>query len=357
MRGIGTYRYSAFLILTFVLFSCHKEKIDEPPIQGVPVFKVDGLFGNQAIHLSAGEDNYVLSSFLESSNGVEVHCGELSGGDFSVTLKISDGILDLPNGKFQDLLPGALVFTPSEMSDLFEIDLEDFPNHEHIEHILWYLDGAFFATDELTIEQPGKYELCADIFFENGENVVVCNEVFVGYKSSGEAYVHHFVDQQSKLHAWVESYEKNIAFVNWFMDGELVNSGESLIHPIDASLHKVMAEIHFTNGAVRKKTVLADGDLQGCFLNDFTIYESIYQGNKYDFNAQLEINHLGEKYSTLLSLNDSAEFTVNQCIYYAKNSAGKSVYKISAHLDCVLSNSSGVELPFVGDIVFGIPGE
>jgi hypothetical protein len=337
--------------------SCNKVEIDEPPVQGSPVFKVNATFGSEPLELEAGEGNCELESYVQNENGANVHCGKLSGTDYTVKLKIFDGALDLPNGKFQTLLPQILSFTPSNGNSFIHIDPSHFPNYEHIEQISWYVDGVFHGTDYLDISSPGKYSVCADVLFDNGSNSMVCNEFLVGFRPSSDAFVRHFVDQQLRLHAWIDAYEKNVEFVHWYVDGNLVSEEESIILQLNPALHKVMAEIHFTNGAVRKKTVLADGTLQGCFLDDLTIFETFYTGQYNDFTVQLEISFQGELYTTRLCPNESSSFDVSEWTYYGKDSAGKSVYKITADVDCILSNSSGDELPFSGNIIFGLPGE
>lgn len=358
MKGLNTYRRILLCIMILsVLMSCNKVEIDEPPVQGTPVFKVEAMFGNEQFDLAAGEDECELDSYVQNENGVTLYCGKLSSSEYTLKLKIFDGSLDFPEGKFQALLPHQLSFTPPNGNTFMHIDASDFPNSSHIEQIEWYVDGIYYGTDYLEITSPGKYNICADVAFDNGSTSMVCNEFLVGFKPSSDAFVRHFVDQQFRLHAWIDSYDKNVESVVWYVDGNQVSEQQSMVFQVNPALHKIMAEIHFTNGAVRKKTVIADGTLEGCFLDDLTIFETLYSGHFYDFTTQLEIMYQGQLYATRLSMNDTSSFDVTEWTYYGKNSSGKNIYKITAFVDCLLSNSSGVELPFSGNIIFGIPGE
>jgi hypothetical protein len=346
------------LALTIVCFSsCNKVEVEEPPVQGVPVFSVDVQLGNESIALAAGDNGCELSSSVELLNGVQRFTGTLSNANEEVTLKILDGKLDVPISVIQSGLSGNLAYFFNDQSTMAELYREDFPNAEYIEEIKWMVDGVQKGIDHIVFTEPGVYNVCAAITFTDGSHASVCNEMIIGYEKSVFALVRHYVDQQGYIHAWVDSDLVNVTAVKWRVDGVEVCSEEVLVRHLTSQIHTVTAEITFANGAKRIRNVLADGSSEGNFLDDFTIFESIYKSAKKDFNCTLEVKHNGTVFSTEYANNEAASFQITDITYFGLDGNGKKIYTLKAQISCVLSNASGDQLPFEGTVSFGIPGE
>ena len=346
------------LSLTIVCFSsCHKVEVEEPPVQATPVFSVHAQLGNESIDLAAGDNGCELSSSIEFLNGVQRFAGTLSNSNDEVTLKILDGKLDIPTSVLQSGLTGDLTYFFNDQSTLAQFYLEDFPNADYIQEIKWMVNGVQKGVNQLVFTEPGIYNVCAAITFIDGSHASVCNEMIIGYEKSVFALVRHYVDQQGYVHAWVDSDLVNVAEVKWRVDGVEVCSEEVLVRHLTSQIHTITAEITFANGAKRIRNILADGSSEGNFLDDFTIFESIYKSAKKDFNCTLEVKHNGSVFSTEYANNEAASFQITDITYFGLDGNGKKIYTLKAQISCVLSNASGNQLPFEGTVSFGIPGE
>jgi len=358
MKSMLMRSYLLVCILLPGLFtSCHKDKVDEPPVQGLPVFSISGQLGNEPLSVSAGDDGFELAAFTEYRNGVKVYCGDLNGEQLAIHLKITDGNLDMLGSKFQNNIPSFLKYFQMTNNELLHIAVDQFPNSNYIDEINWFVDGVYSGTDDLHMNTPGVYNVCAQVTFEDGTNATVCNEMIVGYKISAFGAIRHYVDQQGQLKAWIETDTTAIESVTWYVDETPVCESEILLTQLSPEIHTISAEMKFTNGAFRKKTILADGSSNAHFLDDFSSLEFQTYPEFHDFQVILEIVKNGITYSSEITPNQLAEFKVLQVSYFGKNSAGVSVYKIDAHLACNLANSSGQLLPFQGNVSFGITGE
>jgi hypothetical protein len=181
--------------------------------------------------------------------------------------------------------------------------------------------------------------------------------MIIGYEKSVFALVRHYVDQQGYVHAWVDSDLVNVSSVKWRVDGVEVCSEEVLVRHLTSQVHTITAEITFANGVKRIRNVLADGAAEGNFLDDFTIFESVYKSDKKDFNCTLQVKHNGSIFSTEYANNQAASFHITGVKFFGLDGNGKKIYTVTAQINCVLSNASGNQLPFEGIISFGIPGE
>ena len=345
------------LALTLVGASCHKVEVEEPPIQGAPVFAVDAQLGNESIVLAAGENGCTLTTGSDIWNGVQRFKGTLSNGNDEVTVKILDGKLDMPSSVFQSGLSGDLTYFLNDQLTLAEFSLEDFPNADYIQEIKWFVNGIQMGVNQLEFSEPGNYDVCAAVTFTDGSQASVCNEMIIGYEKSVLALVRHYVDQQGFVHAWVDSDIVDVADVKWLIDGVEVSNDETLVRHLTSQIHTLSAEITFTNGAKRIRNVLADGAAEGNFLDDFSIFESVYKMVEKDFNITLEVKHNGGIYSTELENNQSATFHISGVKYFGLDGNGKKIYIVTAQVNCLMSNATGNQLPFDGTISFGIPGE
>lgn len=345
------------LAMSIVCASCHKVEVEEPPIQGAPVFAVDAQFGNESIVLAAGENGCTLTTGSDIWNGVQRFRGTLSNSNDELTLKILDGKLDMPSSQFQSGLSGDLTYFLNDQSTMAEFSLEDFPNADYIQEIKWFVNGIQHGINQLEFTEPGVYDVCAAVTFADGSQASVCNEMIIGYEKSVLALVRHYVDQQGYVHAWVDSDVEDVAAVKWRIDGVEVSNNETLQRHLTSQIHTLSAEITFANGAKRIRNVLADGSAEGNFLDDFTIFESVYKMVEKDFNITLEVKHNGVIYSSEFENNQSATFHITGVKYFGMDGNGKKIYTVTAQVNCIMSNLSGNQLPFEGTVSFGIPGE
>jgi hypothetical protein len=353
------FGWPLILITTGLLWctSCKKVEVEEPVSQGVPVFSVDAQLDNAEINLSAGDDGCSLVVGSTFWNGVQWFNGTLGNNQNEITLKILDGKLDIPTFIFQSELNGALSYLSLDSQSLVHISRDDFPNAESITEIKWYVDGIFKGINMLDILEPGIYNVCASVTFEDGSSESLCNQMIIGYQKSALAILKHYVDPEGFVHAWIDSDLNEVSSIKWSIDGVEVCYDPMMIRHVSSQIHRITADITFENGARRVRNVLTDGSSDGRFLDDFTLFENLSKCEDKDFNVSLIIKHNGQIYSSETSNNQASTFEITDIKYFGMDGSGNKVYSVYANVNCLVRNDQGSELPFDGTINFGIMGE
>jgi hypothetical protein len=179
--------------------------------------------------------------------------------------------------------------------------------------------------------------------------------MIVGYQKHAGCVLRQLVAPNGELQSWVDVGDVPVSSIRWFLDGQHMTDGPKLITMLDPSLHSVRAEITYANGVKRFKTVLADGGNEGRFLDDFSVHENSTPNYFRDFNAVIEFDKDGKHYSSVNTGNNSSSVEIADVAYFGKNASGKSVFKITANINCNLKESiSGQVLPFTCSTVFGV---
>ncbi len=345
--------YSVFVF--GLLMSCEKNKVEDPIVQGSPVFKVDAIINGESLSIAAGENGYTLSTFTEMKNGVSLFSGKLANNDIEIGLALFDGHLDMPILSLNALLGKELVFYSDEQEELLELSKYMFPNHNNIQEIKWYVDGVLEGINNLKINQSGKYLIRAEVTFGCGDQSMLCNEMIVGHSKSAVAQVKHHVDSKGHLTAWIDTDGNSIDHVEWKIDGENVAESNTLNYTVGPQSHILTALIFFQNGVTREKSALIDGQGQANFLDDFSVFENTSSTIDMDYSVILKFKRNGINYSSENVDNQQSSISINSITYFGKNTAGFPVYKINAQIDCLLGRAGTSEVvPFQGDMNFGI---
>ena len=352
------HRYIALMLLFSGLLSCKKEKVEDPIEPNTPVFRVDGTLGTEDFSAVAGDNDFFMSTFTESIQGVELFSGKLSDGNFDIEMGVFNGNIDLPAGQFVEELPTELHFAAIPQQPVFQLSKQLFPNSSYIDQIKWYVNGQFVGLNTMNIYEPGKYTVCAEVSFVSGNEGTVCNEVIVGYQKHASSILRHFVSPGGDLQVWLEEIDVPIASVKWYMDDNYVTNNLKLIDEIDDEMHVVKAEVTYENGVVRTKKVLLDGTACGGYLDDFSIFESNQTPFYRDFAIKFTVRKNGVEYTSINVPNSAAVFHVVDVTYYDENSSGHPVFKLVADVECMLrNNSTGQIVPFNGTVQVGIEVE
>lgn len=348
-------KYLVLFLLLTSLFSCKKEEVEDPIEPNTPVFRVDGTFGTESFSAVAGDDNFYMSTFTQTVNGIDLYSGKLSDGNFEIEMGLFNGNIDLPLEMLVDNLPGELHFAGIPQQPILELSKQMFPNCNYIEQIKWYVNGTFAGLNTVVINEPGKYSVCAEVAFISGNEGTVCNDVIVGYQKHASSILRHFVSPGGDLLVWLEEQDVPVASVKWYFDGSFVSDDLKLEDEIDDDMHVVTAEVTYSNGVIRTKSVLIDGTANGGYLDDFSIFENTPTPFFRDYSVALIVRKNGIEYTSMNVANNTSNFHVSNLSYYGKNSSGKAVFKVTAELDCTLrNNSNGQSVPFSGSIQFGI---
>ena len=83
------------LLLTILLVACKKEPgfIPDSQISDAPIFKVEGILGDDSLRFIAGEDGGFIKTANEVIDGITHYYGLLSKGDDYIRIDFTEGLL------------------------------------------------------------------------------------------------------------------------------------------------------------------------------------------------------------------------------------------------------------------------
>lgn len=343
-------------IAAIVLSSCKKEEIKDPVTDSEPVFNAEIQLDGSSLKLEAGINDVFMSTFSESINGANKYSGQLGNEDQYLKIGIFQGDIDIQDPFSVKNFQGALHFAALPQGPLAILKKADFPNAAIIDHVIWYKDGLQEGFNELAIMEPGKYEICAEVHFIDGEEKVLCNQLILGFNLNGDCRIDHLQNTSGELHAWLEEPSFQIGGVQWFVDGQLVCSDNELITFIDKETHLVEAIVTFTNGSVRKRAILVDGSLTGHLIHDFTVVEnSPSNQTRWDYGVIMELLVDGKQYTTLTANNQDSSIDITDIAYFGLNAQGKKVYKCVGNLSAIVKEiGTNNSIPVSISTTFGL---
>ncbi len=352
-------KYNTILLLFFtvVLFgACKKKEIKDPSINSSPIFTATGTLGSESFLLEAGNENVFMNTFIKMSNGVKVYSGKLGNGEMEIEIGLHEGNIDLELPFNIQNFPSSLNFAALPSQPLAFLSKDLLPNSMFIEEVRWYIDGAFSGVNDVEIIEPGKYNVCAEVEFNDGSEATLCNEMILGFAVNASCKMRHVLQSNGNLKVWMDAYSTPIDHILWYVDDTFVGESNSLETNIDSQNHLISAEIFYTNGAQRKKSILVDGSLSGKLIDDFSVFEngSVSQ-TKWDNSVILKVKKNGLTYSSAGADNTESSIQMISLSYYGKNSAGKDVYKCVASVSVnVREGQSGATFPLDFTTTFGL---
>jgi hypothetical protein len=354
------FLYGLLASILLAVISCKKQPIKEPPPPSKPVFSLTGTLNGENFIMEAGENNAFMETFVKAQNGVNCFSGKLTDGQIEISLGIYDGNLDIPFPSIPPIFPASLInlATISPLTPLVTLSKNAFPNAASMSYIAWKIDNEPMGQNDVSIFQPGKYTVCAEIHFNNGTIENVCNELYVGYKRNATAKVKQAVTQPGSVHLWIENNTLPIAELKWFVDGQYVSSQVDFTGNISPMTHLVTAEIYFQNGTKRRQSALVDGTANNHFVDDFSSVEAQNQSVQWDHHAVITIKK-GEKcYTSVCPPNQTQSILIDQFNYFGKNPQGKKVYIVHGTVNCSLKEvNSTTIVPFSATMHLGVAVE
>lgn len=338
------FKYSILLSAFAVLFlsSCKKDVI-EIPASNDPVFRVDGAMSGGAFSLIAGDDNAYMHTMTSVENGVNVFSGRLSNDEFSIEIGVYDGLLDYISHEAlgQIVSDNTPDFAHSSGQPIAELNAELLDDLQNVSQVNWYVNSELAGIDFAYIYEPGIYNVCAKVTFNDNSTIEYCNELIIGYERSANCNIQSNVNVAGDLIASIQGATSNITDIKWFLDNYPIGTDIYLNLPVSAQLHRLKAEITFANGVKRIKESIIDGSIANRDLSDFTIFETNQvQLPSRDFNVKVSIVRNGKFYNSLPADNGASTIQITGIEYYGENTAGNRVYKVSADISAMVQESS-----------------
>ena len=347
-----------FLIVSsLILQSCSKDQLNIHE-ETDPVFTIDGMFGGSPISMAAGDNGAYMYTSTNEVNGVNLYGGYITDGNTTIEIGLFDGALDLPNHIPQvDISNITPMFAALQDQPLAELSKYIFSNQSYISEIEWFSNGQLIGVNNVEINQPGIYEVCAHITYLDQTNEILCNELILGYERSG-----NFEIQFSAISGYVDAGIQLVAGssvpteVVWYLDSNYISNVNNLNVALPNGSHILTAEVTFANGAKKRKSCIINSIDQTKNVEDFTAFE--LQNNsayKQDYRVLIKITRNGNEYYSNDVDNTSSTVEINDISYFGKNDAGNDVYKISATIDAkVKETAMSKYVPISFSTVFGI---
>jgi hypothetical protein len=100
---------------------------------------------------------------------------------------------------------------------------------------------------------------------------------------------------------------------------------------------------------------VVDGNLNGHFIDDLTIFEDTEDEQFVDYNAFISVKRNGQTYHSLPADNEESEIHVNGIEHFGTSADGNPIFKLNIEITCLLQNAfTGQQIPFELNGVFGV---
>ncbi len=347
-----------FLSVSLLAFACKKQLIEPLPQSNDPVFYIDGTLGSTPLKLTAGEDGMIMKQGIESRNGVEYAYGLLSNGGTWIKMGIFDGDLAMDKA-WESLKVGDSVFLANKFSDnLANLSRNNFSNETNISNIDWYVDGLFKGSNQVTISEPGLYDVCGNFTFANGVQKSICNTMFLGFEQDIDFTIKHFLSENGDVKLWIDGDTQYYDSVVWQVGNEIVSTGGTYSTNIGNVVQSVSATVYHQNSAIRRKNIVIDGTFSGNFIEDFAVCEIPTTQKKWDYSAGIEANINGENYTSFDVANYKSTIIVKGVDVHDVNSQGKNILRIKVQVEAMLKSKSTGDtkaINFEGVLAYPVP--
>ncbi len=300
-------------VTAIMLFSGCKKDTIEIPESNDPVFTAEGTIAGEQFRIVAGDNDAYMHTMTNVENGVNVYSGILSNGDFGVELGVFDGSLALISSQFivEMAANSSPVFAGSNGQPLAELNKNLIDDLQNVHHINWYVNNVFSGVDVAKIEEPGKYDVCANVTFNDMSTASYCNELIIGFDPGANCTIHSNVSVAGELFCSLTDNTEQVTELSWYLDDVLIGNEIYVDMWVSPEMHNLRAEITFANGVHRTKEVLIDGSQANRDLNDFTIFENNQVDvAPRDFNLKLAIERNGKYYNSILADNSNSTIEI-----------------------------------------------
>ena len=331
------------------LVGCSKQEIVIPESND-PIFEVQGTLGSEHFELVAGADNGYMHTSTKIHNGVRVFTGELSDGETSVELGIFDGNLDKPNSVPEvDLQNVVLDLARRYYDPLAVLNIQDIVPNQNAANVDWYINGTFAGSGQISIYEPGKYDVCAQVTFETGESAQLCDQIILGYTRNANCSIDLDLSQgqQGNIFASLDTTGEALGGVEWFLNDVLISTDNALAYQLEYGVGNTLkARVSFQNGVVREKACYIDGTDPTKWISDFSIFElsSTPSVITQDYQVRLIINHEGKVYESIQAENEGSSISLVSLEPFEDNASGNNVYKAVVLIEAVVMEMSTEKL-------------
>ncbi len=345
---IFSYISSGAVALSLLaLVGCSKQDVVIPEPND-PIFEVRGTLGNDDFELVAGADNGFMYTSTKVQNGVRVFTGELSNGETSVELGIFDGNLDMPNAIPETDLQNVVLKLARKYSDpLAVLNAQSIVPNQNATNIDWYINGTFAGSGQISIFEPGRYDVCAHVTFLTGQTEQLCDEIILGYTRNANCSIDLDLSQSGMILADLNTTGEPIVSVEWILNNVVVGTNDTLMQALPYGVgNKLKARVTFDNGVVREKSCFIDGTDPSQWISDFSVFEfsSTPSITPQDYQVRLIVHHNGKVYRSIEAENEGSSISLISLEPFEDNANGNNVYKATLQIEAIVKEMSTEKL-------------
>jgi hypothetical protein len=333
----------AVLFATLIVcFACTKDEITPNPPSNDPVFSATGSLDGNEINLEAGNANTFMYTDIANVNGVDNYRGSLINNNIEFKINISDGMLDIPDLN-TDIIGSSIPIAPYSAGTVLAVLSKNmFSNSQYIEDLTWTINGEEQSYEEISIEQPGEYDICADIEFVDGTTGSTCNTYLIGYQKNVNAVVKYLVGQNNQIISLVEAPNNEVSTIEWFRNDVLISQNTTYRDSTSGlNSYSLKAKIHFVNGSLREREIWVNRLNNNNKIEDLSNIEN--QSNlSWDHKASITIEHNGESYISSPG-NQDQQIIVTHSFDFGNNDNGQNVTFIEGSLNATFIKQSNMD--------------
>ncbi len=321
--------------------------IETLPPSNNPVFEISGEFDETPIRFVAGENGMTVETEIEERNGVRYFSAFMSNGQYGLKIGFFDDFLTNEFKSF-NLEEGMEIPLASRFSEpLAVLRKSGMSNFDLIDYVDWYIDGGLAGRDKVSIFEPGVYEVCASVMFKTGKHRMLCNEMFLGFDSASDELIRSFSSPGTPNKVWLEEEVKDIARVEWRLNGDIISNEESCSVNINEPHGRVDASIYHVDGSVRTKGIMIDGESEGNYVEDFDIFLVDPHLRKWNQKAGVEVINGNQELSSYFDDNYKNRYTVEKIEPYGFDENGNEILKVTATISAKIRSNTSAESKFV----------
>lgn len=349
MKLTSYISFGAIALGLLALVGCAKQDLIIPESND-PIFSIRGTLGNEHFDLAAGADNSYMYTSTKLHNGVRVFTGELSNGHTSVELGVFDGNLDKPNSVPQaDLQNVTMQLARRYFDPLAVLNPQSIDPNQSTTNVDWYINGTFAGSGQISIYEPGRYNICAHVTFVTGQTEQICDEVILGYTRNANCSIDLDLSQvgiSGMFIADLNTTGDSIESVEWTLNDSVISTNPYVQHPLANGSNHLKARVRFQNGVVREKTCFIDGNAPSQWISDFSIFElsSTTSITPQDYQVRLIIQNNGKVYESVQAENEGSSITLLSLEPFEANANGNNVYKATLQIEAIVMEMSTEKL-------------
>lgn len=291
-------RYLTYLLLLVfgALNACKKEPLPELPKSNDPVYFLKGTIDGEEVSFDAGRNGMYMYTRYSYLNNVLQYNADLNNNINYFKISISNARVDIPSSNIDFGSITEIDLGNMDLGELVVLNKATFNNQDDISSVSWVVNGELQTGEEISIKEPGFYNICVTVKFTNGAEKKLCNDLLLGYKKNASFGLRHNLNQNNQLNCFIDLPEADIEVITWKINGNEYATSNTISFILEPKPYNIEATIKLKNGVKRIKRIFIDGAYPKNFIEDFSIQENQIQNHYWDLAGRLSLTYFENKW-------------------------------------------------------------